>query len=95
MGQVKPVVLGSVEQLLEGAREPEPLDSNGKSGALLERVTIGGTSYVVKHLDRESDWTMRASGFDGFAPVELWRRGILAALPTCIRQPIASSRGNR
>ncbi|HET6168364.1 MAG TPA: aminoglycoside phosphotransferase [Marmoricola sp.] len=82
------VVLDSVEQLLEGAHDRTPLISNGKSGAVLERVTIDGTSYVVKYLDLASDWTMRASGFDGFAPVELWRRGVLAALPACIRQPI-------
>jgi hypothetical protein len=82
------VVLASIDELLAGASERVPLDSIGKSGARLERVTIGGTAYVVKHLDRESDWTMRAAGFDGFAAVELWRRGILQALPNCVRQPI-------
>jgi hypothetical protein len=83
-------VLGSVDALLAGATERTPLDSVGKSGARLERVTIDGASYVVKHLDRASDWTMRASGFDGFAAVELWRRGILQSLPDGIRQPIVA-----
>jgi hypothetical protein len=81
-------VLDSVAELLTGAQDRRPLASNGKSGALLERLTIDGTAYVVKHLDHASDWTMRASGFDGFAPVELWRRGILQGLPASIRQPI-------
>ena len=88
MNSQSTVVRDSVEELLRGARDRTPLDSNGKSGAVLERVTIDGTSYVVKYLDLDSDWTMRASGFDGFAPVELWRRGVLAALPPCIRQPV-------
>lgn len=81
-------VLGSVDALLAGAESRVPLTGPGKSGAVLERVTIGGTPYVVKHLDPDTDWTMRASGFDGFAPVELWRRGVLDALPECLRQPI-------
>ncbi|RNM11630.1 phosphotransferase [Nocardioides pocheonensis] len=83
-------VLGSVEELLRSVEDRQPLDSVGKSGARLERVLVDGAAYVVKHLDRETDWTMRASGFDGFAPVELWRRGVLDALPDCIRQPIVA-----
>jgi hypothetical protein len=83
-------VLASVADLLAGASEATPLDSVGKSGARLERVSIDGKPHVVKYLDPESDWTMRASGFDGFAPVELWRRGILHALPACLRQPIVA-----
>ncbi|MBO9523670.1 MAG: aminoglycoside phosphotransferase [Nocardioidaceae bacterium] len=83
-------VLSSIAELLDGARDARPLLGPGKSGARLDHVTIGATPYVVKYLDPASDWTMRASGFDGFAPVELWRRGILDALPDCIRQPIVA-----
>jgi len=82
-------VLSSLDELLAGAAR-EPMESVGKSGATLERVQIDGTAYVLKHLDRENDWTMRASGYDGFATVDLWRRGVLAALPDCIRQPIVA-----
>jgi hypothetical protein len=81
-------VAASVEELLAGVESREPLDTIGKSGASLERVRIDGRSYVVKYLDPDTDWTMRASGFAGYAAVELWRRGILHALPDCIRQPI-------
>ena len=80
-------VLASLEELL-GDAERVPMETVGKSGAALERVTVDGTTFVIKHLDPATDWTMRASGFDGYATVELWRRGVLAALPDCIRQPI-------
>jgi hypothetical protein len=81
-------VLASVDELLEAVEEREPLDSAGKSGARLERVRINGDPYVVKYLDFDTDWTMRASLIDEVVPVELWRRGVLDALPDCIRQPI-------
>jgi hypothetical protein len=81
-------VLDSVDELLAGVEHREPIDSAGKSGARLERVRIGGTSYVVKYLDLDSDWTMRAARIDEVVPVALWRAGALHALPDCIRQPI-------
>ena len=80
-------VLSSVDELLAGAGTRTLLDSNGKSGARLEQVTIDGTPYVVKHLD-EGDWSLRASGIPEGPVVELWRRGILGALPGCLNQPI-------
>jgi hypothetical protein len=81
-------VAGSVDELLEGATDVTPIVSVGKSGARLDRVTIGGEPHVVKYLDPNVDWTMRASGVDGSPTVELWRRGLLARLPACINQPI-------
>jgi hypothetical protein len=81
-------VASSVEELLEGATGREPLDGPGKSGALLERVTVDGASYVVKYLDHDADWTLRVANIPGSATVELWRRGVLAELPDCFHQPI-------
>lgn len=83
------VVAGSVDELLAGASQREPMVAGaGKSGALLERVVIVGESYVVKQLDLTDDWTMRAAGdFRGVA-FTAWRRGLLARLPECINQPI-------
>ena len=43
---------------------------------------------MLKHLDLDQDWTMRASGCLRGAPLELWERGILARLPGCFNQPI-------
>jgi hypothetical protein len=79
---------GSVDELLAGVTDVEAIDSAGKSGARLDRVRIDGEPHVVKYLDADVDWTMRAAGIDGSATLELWRRGILARLPDCINQPI-------
>ena len=83
-------VATSVDQLLEGATDRQPLDGPGKSGALLERVTIGGTPYVVKYLDHDADWTLRVANIPGSATVELWRQGVFAELPDCFNQPIVA-----
>jgi Phosphotransferase enzyme family len=86
---VSPRAYGDVADLLAGATDRAPLaGAPGKSGAWLERVRIGGESYVLKHLDLAADWTMRASGMLRGVPVELWERGLLERLPECINQPI-------
>jgi hypothetical protein len=83
------VVIGSsISELLAGAGESTTFESAGKSGARLERLEIGGAPYVVKYLDPDGDWTLRAAGVDGGAVLELWRRGILTQLPACLDQPI-------
>lgn len=94
MSDLRPV-LDSVDQLLVDAERRMPLDSAGKSGARLERVVIDGAPYVVKYLDHEADWTLRAAAVPGSAVVELWRRGILDALPACIDQPIVAAAHDR
>ena len=81
-------VASSVDELLAGATDVTEIDSAGKSGARLERVTIDGEPHVVKYLDPATDWTMRAAGVEGSTTLELWRRGILARLPESINQPI-------
>jgi hypothetical protein len=70
-------------------------DAPGKSGASLERLQIGGSSYILKHLNLADDWTMRASGSLRGAPFELWERGILAQLPDCFNQPIVAVSAER
>jgi len=79
-------------ELLAGATDRTVLtDAPGKSGARLERVTIGGERYVVKRLSLAGDWTMRASGCLRGAPLVLWERGILGRLPECLNQPIVGA----
>ena len=80
----------ALADLLADATDRAPLESNGKSGALLERCRIGGRRYVVKHLADDADWSVRAAGVSGGAVVELWRRGILDDLPSCLLQPIVA-----
>jgi hypothetical protein len=83
-------VLDSVAAITEGAERRETLETPGKSGARLERVWFDSEPFVVKYLDEDADWTLRAAGVPGSATVELWRRGILDALPDCLVQPIVS-----
>ena len=83
------VAIGSsIDELLAGAGAATPIESAGKSGARLDRLVIDGDPYVVKYLDPDGDWTLRAAGVEGGAVLELWRRGILARLPECIEVPI-------
>ncbi|MDO8731398.1 MAG: phosphotransferase [Actinomycetota bacterium] len=80
---------GVLTDLLLGATDHEAMvDNAGKSGAYIEWVTLDGQRYVLKYLDRNQDWTMRAGGVIGGATLELWDRGILARVPDCIEQPI-------
>ena len=84
-------VTGVLDDLLRSATDREPMTANaGKSGAEIERLTLDGERYVVKYLDRDRDWTMRAAGVLRGATYELWSRGLLAALPECIDQPIVA-----
>jgi hypothetical protein len=79
----------SVDALLAGATERAPLEhSDSKSGARLERVKVGDEWFVVKWLDLRGDWTMRAVGDFGCTTLQLWRCGLLDALPECVNQPI-------
>ena len=58
-----PNALPLIADMLAGATDVRPLqDAPGKSGARLERLTVGGVGCVVKYLDRAADWTLRASG---------------------------------
>lgn len=81
----------SVEDLLAAATDVEPMVTPGVSGARLERIRVDGTPYVVKRLDPQEDWTMRAVGDLGCATLQLWERGILDRLPECIVQPIVAA----
>jgi hypothetical protein len=83
---------GNLAELLATATRREPVaGAPGKSGAILERLEIGGQPYILKHLDLAGDWTMRASGSLRGAPLELWERGILDRLPGCLNQPIVAA----
>jgi aminoglycoside phosphotransferase (APT) family kinase protein len=67
------------------ATERVPLAAaDGKSGAHLERVTVDGERYVVKHVRAEDDWIMRATGDDGSWFLRLWQAGTLASLPAVV-----------
>jgi len=84
-----PFPVQRLSSLLADATDRVPLTENaGKSGAVIERVSIDGERYVVKYLDRRHDWTLRASGMLRGVTTEMWERGLLARLPECLVQPI-------
>jgi hypothetical protein len=84
-------VSSSIEGLVHGADAREPLVGPGKSGAVLERVRIDGRWFVLKHLDADRDWTIRAAGVPGGAAIAVWRRGLLDRLPACFVQPVIAA----
>ncbi len=70
--------------------ERTPLDADGVSGAALERVTLrDGRVRILKVIDLETDWLMRATGDDGRL-FRLWRDGTLDRLPRGIDCTIES-----
>jgi hypothetical protein len=80
-----PAVATSLEELLHGATDRQALESSdSKSGAVMERVRIGGEPFVVKHLHVDDDWIQRCTGDLGCRPAVLWRAGVLEDLPACI-----------
>lgn len=83
--------IGSLDEMLEGATDRAPMShSDSKSGAEFERVVIDGAPFIVKYLDRRTDWTMRCTGQVAYAPVVMWERGVMQSLPSCFDQPIVA-----
>ncbi|MFN8036736.1 MAG: aminoglycoside phosphotransferase [Acidimicrobiia bacterium] len=86
---LRPRPVSTVDELLRDVVAREPLShSDSKSGAPMERVRIGDQWFVTKVLDVGIDWTMRAVGDLGCKTLQLWRAGLLDALPESINQPI-------
>lgn len=84
-------LLEDPEGVLASASRREPLwHSDSKSGACIERVELGGHTYIVKHLDVTMDWTLRTVGDLGGANRAMWTRGLLGRMPGCINQPIVA-----
>lgn len=82
----------SVDELLDGVTDREPLDhSDAKSGSLLERVVIDGERLVLKHLHPDHDWTMRGFGDVRCRPVAVWTSGLLDAVPASIDHAVVGA----
>ncbi len=64
--------------------------SDGKTGAQLERVTVDGQDYVLKHLHPDDDWVLQASGDLTLRPVVVWRDGWLDRLPPAIDHTVVA-----
>jgi hypothetical protein len=85
-------VAASVEELLAGATERESFATeDSKSGAVFERVVIGGEPFVVKYLHVDDDWISRSYGDILGRPLTVWRSGLLDALPPCIDHAVVGA----
>jgi hypothetical protein len=94
--EVQPLVArrpaGSVEELVAGATLREPLGgTDGKSGAVLERVVIDGERLVLKQIHPDHDWTMRGFGDLACRPVHLWVTGFLDQVPSSIDHAVVGA----
>lgn len=87
----------SLDDLLSRATSRTPLvQSDGKSGARLERVEIAGEPYVLKHLSLDEDWVMWVTGDVACRPILVWESGLLEQLPSSLDHAIvACARGDR
>ena len=84
-------VAGSLDELLAGATERRPLKPvDSKSGAAMERVLIGGTSYVVKHFTAP-DWLADGSDDRTCRAVELYERGIYSAVADILDSTVVAA----
>ena len=82
--------------LVAGATERTPLEqSDGKSGAILERVVIDGAPFVLKTVDRRHDWIMRQIGDLAVLPVVVWEEGLVDLVPSCVDHTlVGAARGD-
>ena len=71
--------------VLDAALDRAPVNDDGRSGAVLERVTLpDGSRVVVKRFDPATDLVMRISGDTTGREVDLVRRGVLDRLPPTV-----------
>jgi hypothetical protein len=84
-------VASSIDELLAGATSRQPMAQGAESlsTATFERIVIDGDRYILKHLHCDDDWVMRATGDITCRPIELWRLGLLHALPDCLDHTVA------
>ncbi len=95
-------VASGLDDLLTGAGDRRPMRTgDSKSGSRMERLSIDGVPHVLKFLDVEDSWLMRSTGDLGRRQLELFRCGLLDALPACIDHtvvavaPVPAARGRQ
>jgi hypothetical protein len=72
----------SIRELVEQAQRHPLADSDGKSGATLERAVLAdGRRVIVKKFEPEADIVMRITGDTRGREVEMWESGIFDRLP--------------
>ncbi len=75
----------NIRELVEQAAREPLVDSDGRSGAALERAVLAdGRRVVVKRFDPGSDLVMRLCGDTRGREVEMWESGIFDRLPAAV-----------
>lgn len=84
-------VAASLDDLLAAATDRQPmLHSDSKSGVAFERILIDGRPHVLKLVHIDDDWTMRFFGETTCVPLEVWRTGMIDALPERIDHTVVA-----
>ena len=79
-------------KVLQDILDRSPVNDDGRSGAVLERVSLAdGSRVVVKHFDPTVDLVMRLSGDPTGREVEVVRRGVLDGLPPTLLHPVIAA----
>ena len=74
--------------LLDTALARDPVNDDGRSGAVLERVRLAdGSRVVVKRFDPAVDLVMRLTGDAHGREVDFFRQGVLDGLPATVLHP--------
>ena len=82
----------TVDELLAGVERREPfLNPDGRSDAVFERVWIDGDPHVVKYVELDHDFAMRASGDVGCRQVRAWEAGLLDSAPGLVDHAIVGA----
>ncbi len=77
-----PRVAGSLDELVAGATEREPVrTTDAKSGAAFERLRIDGRPYFLKVLSADADWIMRVTGNTTHWEWQVWQAGLYDEVP--------------
>jgi hypothetical protein len=78
-------VKNSLDELLVGMTYRETWkNEDSLSGSTLEKVTIDGERFVLKHLHVDDDWIQRVHGDLWTRPYTMWSSGLFDALPSSI-----------
>jgi hypothetical protein len=82
----------SIAQLLAGATARRPYRTvDSLSGNRMEQVEFGDSNFVLKLLNAEDDWLMRATGDTGVRQATLFGSGVLDSLPDCIDHAVCGA----
>lgn len=88
-------VADSVEELLAGATGREPFaTAETRSGSRFERVTFGDESFVLKFIELDRDFTMRASGDIGCRPIRAYAAGLFDVAPDLVDHAVVGAARN-